>query len=108
MWYTLYSHLPLFTPLLLFCSEYPHTSLYWFDYVPQQDLKDGARLLEFLSCLGEKHILCVTVIEQWLLLLAHLMGVSKIIQFAVAESDVKRVAMKVPLSPSLSPPPPHT
>ena len=27
---------------------------------------------------GEKHILCVSVIEQWLLLLAHLMGVSKV------------------------------
>ena len=96
------------SPSGLTTHNFPFLVPFWFDYVPQQDLKEGARLLEILSFLGEKHILCVTVIEQWLLLLAHLMGVSKIIQFAVAESDVKRVAMKVPISPSLPPPPPHT
>ena len=70
----------------------------------KKELSKGARLLEILSYLGERHILCVSVIEQWLLLLVHLMGVSKIIQFAVAESDVKRVAIKVqPLS--FAPPP---
>jgi hypothetical protein len=55
----------------------------------------------FVQCAGEKHLLCVPVVEQWLLLLHHLLSTSRVIQFGVGESDVKRVAIKV--KPYLAP-----
>ena len=56
---------------------------------------NGGRLVSLLTLIGELHLQCLPVIEQYLLLIDHIMRISNICKFSIAESDLRFLVQRI-------------